>query len=329
MAPFLSSFLDAAAVWWWNGEDYWSVWRLRFLSNVLAQLGVVPAVAGLLNRRHLLGRWPASRVAHASAIAGGLILVALLVSLDRSRSIEYIRAPLAIFLPFLLWAAVRFGPAGVGLSVVAVVILAVESSTYGSGLFRGALPSDQVRVLQTFLIAVTVPLLGVAALLEERRTAVEALGASHLLKSSILASIPSLVAVINRDGRIVAANQGWINNAAGHTPRSAAPSGSIGSHLDLSDPPDGAPPVERATHERAARDGIRRVLDGSTSEFALEYPGGAEDRDEWWTMSAVPLRSAEGGAVITYTDITARKLAELEAQRHRDAGSRQPRLGHG
>ena len=35
-------------------------------------------------------------------------------------------------------------------------------------------------------------------------------------------------------------------------------------------------------------------------------------------MSVVPLLHAEGGAVITHTDITARKRAELEVQRSRD-----------
>src|SRR4051812_36720562 len=37
-APFVSSFLDAAAVSFVRGDGYWPVWRTRFLSNVLTEL---------------------------------------------------------------------------------------------------------------------------------------------------------------------------------------------------------------------------------------------------------------------------------------------------
>ena len=47
LAPFLSSFLDAAFVRWngWGTDGYWQVWRLRFFSNVLAILTPVAAIA--------------------------------------------------------------------------------------------------------------------------------------------------------------------------------------------------------------------------------------------------------------------------------------------
>src|SRR5882672_9269726 len=44
IAPFGSSFLDAAAVNVLHGEPYWLVWRTRFFSNVLTELTVVPAI---------------------------------------------------------------------------------------------------------------------------------------------------------------------------------------------------------------------------------------------------------------------------------------------
>src|SRR5262249_56970145 len=45
LGPFLSSFLDAAAVTTLLGEPYWTVWRTRFFANVLTELVLVPAVA--------------------------------------------------------------------------------------------------------------------------------------------------------------------------------------------------------------------------------------------------------------------------------------------
>ena len=43
----ISGFLDAAAVTWFLGEPYWTVWNQRLFSNILAQLTIVPAVVGV------------------------------------------------------------------------------------------------------------------------------------------------------------------------------------------------------------------------------------------------------------------------------------------
>jgi len=63
--------------------------------------------------------------------------------------------------------------------------------------------------------------------------------------------------------------------------------------------------------------GIEAVLNGSRASFAQEYlcrvPGG----DRWFTVSVVPLLVAKGGAVVSHTEITERKRAELEAQQAR------------
>ena len=46
LAPFLSSFLDIALVKLngWGNSLYWESWRIRFLSNVLATLTLVPVI---------------------------------------------------------------------------------------------------------------------------------------------------------------------------------------------------------------------------------------------------------------------------------------------
>src|SRR4030095_4920852 len=68
---------------------------------------------------------------------------------------------------------------------------------------------NRIRVLQVFLISATVPLLCVGALVEERRKSETALRSSDMLKSGILTSISSLVAVLDRSGRIVTVNESW------------------------------------------------------------------------------------------------------------------------
>jgi signal transduction histidine kinase len=219
------------------------------------------------------------------------------------------RAPLALLLGPLLWAAVRFGPAGVGLSMFAIVVLAVE----GNALFPGIRPEDQARVLQIFLIGTALPLLCVAGLIEERQNAVEALRVSHLLKSGILASIPNLVALVSRNGRIVTVNESWSRHVseAGMRPEMIEPGASFPDLLTVT---AGA----GSDHIVAASHGVQAVLDGSVRRFALDYPSDPVGLDRWWTMSVVPLENPEGGAVVTHTDITARKRAEVAAQQNRD-----------
>src|SRR5262249_1296381 len=44
VAPLVSSFADAAAVFWLRHEPYWLVWRTRFFSNFLTGATIGPAI---------------------------------------------------------------------------------------------------------------------------------------------------------------------------------------------------------------------------------------------------------------------------------------------
>jgi signal transduction histidine kinase len=306
LAPFVSTFPDAAFVTLILGEDYWTVFKMRWLSNTLAQLAIVPAVAGLINHETRLADWPRRRWLNAAAIAGALVLAAFAVSSDLGE-IGLSRAPLAPFIPILLLAAVRFGAIGVSLSVLATALLIVESTTVGDGLLRVMAQVDQTIALQLFLIASTVPLLCVGALMEELHKTQETVRANDVWKSTILASIPSLVVVVNRDGRVVAVNEQRIRFLT----KNIVPGD---PYLD-----DWAKLAEsRFAHAWTVYEGIRSVLDRTAPAFTFEYSYEIDGSTHWWLISVVPLKSAEGGAVVTHTDITARKRAELEIQRSRD-----------
>lgn len=65
-----------------------------------------------------------------------------------------------------------------------------------------------------------------------------------------------------------------------------------------------------------AAHGIRRVVEGVTNIFSLEYPCHSKDERRWFMMRVTPLfpRDSEG-YVISHQDITARKLGEEETER--------------
>ena len=306
-APVVSSFFDAAVASILGGQDYWSVWNVRVPSNALGAVAIVPALSGVLHTGYgALVALPRTRLREAAKIAAGILVAALVVATDIGNE-GFAGIPLVLFLPFMLWAAVKFGTAGAGLALLATVLAAIGSAVYGHGLLEYVPPDDRVRVLQVALTVVALPLMCLAALVEERKRAEDALRISDVLKSAILNSLPSHVAVLDRDGRIIATNEGGMG-ANRDTTR-------VGdSYLDL------WAAGERKGEATAisALKGVRNVLDGTNTNFSMEYSTHTPDSDSWWLMRAVPLKRQAGGAVVTHTDVTEAHRAELDARRNRD-----------
>ncbi|HEV7476294.1 MAG TPA: MASE1 domain-containing protein [Burkholderiales bacterium] len=171
VAPLLSSFLDAALVRLigWGSGDYLELVRMRVFSNVLAELTVAPliltwAAFGMAGLREA----PLHRYLEAAVLFLGLTAVSLVafdLPLDNAST-----APALFYapLPFLLWAAVRLGPAGTASALALVVVLTIWGAVHGLGPFTGGTPQQTARDMQLFLTAVSVPMLLLAVVLEER-----------------------------------------------------------------------------------------------------------------------------------------------------------------
>jgi len=168
-APLLSSFIDAALVRFigWGDEAYWELVRSRFSANVLAELIVGPLIltwAAFPWSR--LRKVSVARIAEAAALFVSLILVSLAVF---DQPFEAYATP-ALFiapLPFLLWAAVRFGPTGTASALAAMTVMTIWGAVHGLGPFAGREPPEVARDMQLFLSSVAVPLLLLAVVLEQ------------------------------------------------------------------------------------------------------------------------------------------------------------------
>jgi two-component system, LuxR family, sensor kinase FixL len=172
-APVLSSFGDAAAVAWFRGEPYWHVWRMRTMGNILAELIIVPGiVGGVLLASRITRAWSPARAIEAAALALALGGVGWLeFSGPTSESIDAVssRMPIVLQLPLILWAAVRFGAAGAGLTLLFTSLFAAWSVVHGVGPFATLAPSATVPALTLSLIIVSATLMWLATLTEERR----------------------------------------------------------------------------------------------------------------------------------------------------------------
>jgi len=174
LAPFLSSFLDAALVKLngWANNSYWDIWRLRFFSNVIATLTVVPAVMLWVSGGiAALRKAPPLRYLEGGLLFLCLLVVGIFVFNIQQDLANKTSSLLYLPLPFLLWATVRFGPRGASTSLLLVMFLAIFGATRGAGPFSTSSSANNALSIQLFLIVVSIPLMALAAVIEERQRA--------------------------------------------------------------------------------------------------------------------------------------------------------------
>ena len=81
-------------------------------------------------------------------------------------------------MPLLLWAAVRLGPGGLCFCLLVIAGLSLSEAFAGRGPFVTASPAENTFSLQVFLLAISAPLMILAAIVQERRRAESALHTS-------------------------------------------------------------------------------------------------------------------------------------------------------
>ncbi len=141
----------------------------------------------------------------------------------------------------------------------------------------------------------------------QRKAVEEDLRASEELNRRTLQALPAHIAVINRQGRIVAVNQAWAEFARRNGAGGLATVAVGANYCDV---------CRRAAaeHDPAAAQalaGIEAVLRGMRESFTMEYPCHSPQQQRWFLMTVVPFGpGGEGGAVITHVNITERRRGE-------------------
>ena len=95
----------------------------------------------------------------------GLLLVGYVVLYEFRAGVHL--ALLFLPLPFLIWAAVRFGALGASAAISIIGFLAIWSASHGHGPFSGETPEQNALSIQIFLIVLAIPLLFLATVMEE------------------------------------------------------------------------------------------------------------------------------------------------------------------
>ena len=196
-----------------------------------------------------------------------------------------------------------------GVTAIAAVPLHIGGVVLGAlGIWRSgrSLPwSDDVVARLRILADVFGNAIG-------RRMANERVRSSEELSHAVLGSLSAQVCVIDREGKVVAGNDAW---------QRATPAAGVDVACGLMRKTCGmncSSASECASPESAlAREGIRSVIDGEQPSFTLEYRLAQPMGDTWHVMTVERLRVPEGGAIVSNSNATARKRAELEAEQRR------------
>jgi len=207
LGPFLSSFLDAAFVTLvgWGQSGYWDLWRTRFFSNVLATLAIVPMVVTIAasSRDWLRSQAPARPPLEAAALLAGLLAVSVF-AFDLPATTTGLPAGLLYLpLPFLLWAALRFGPAGASAAFTLLSLLVIWGAAHGQGPFTTGTPAANALSVQLFLAIVGITQLAVAAVVQERRNAEQGLRRSEECFATAFRRSPDAMVITRKSDRTV------------------------------------------------------------------------------------------------------------------------------
>jgi diguanylate cyclase (GGDEF)-like protein/PAS domain S-box-containing protein len=123
----------------------------------------------------------------------------------------------------------------------------------------------------------------------------------------ILDSLTEQVAVIDRNGVITTVNEAWRQFAQANGAPGAERVSEGANYLEVCRQAVGQPGAAEASDTLA---GITAVLSGKSERFTLDYPCHAPSEERWFIMVVLPLKGADGGAVISHQNHTDRYLAE-------------------
>jgi PAS domain S-box-containing protein len=215
LGPFLSSFVDAGfvAMNGWGQSGYLENWRTRFFSNMVTALTLTPAVVTWCDFRP--GQW--KRIASGRALEGSVLFLGLVIA---STMVLYNARtnpdPVLFYapLPFLLWAVFRFGPRATSAAILIVTFLAIWSSVQGHGPFANQSAEINARSIEMFLIVIAVPIMLLAAGIQEGKKAEERFA------SAFRASPDPISIIRQRDGTLIDVNDHWVK-MFGYEPKEA------------------------------------------------------------------------------------------------------------
>jgi PAS domain S-box-containing protein len=229
-------------------------------------------------------------------LSSGLIAVLLYAFLFRVGPYSPILSYAPV--PFIVWAALRLRPIGTATIILPVACASMFSAVEGIGLFSEGSSSQNVLSLQLFLLAVSVPLLSLSIIIDERKGAEETLRESEERFSLVANTAPVMIWMSGPDSRCTYLNSTWLEFTGRSLVAELGMGWAEGVHPD---------DLERGSEI------YTKALD-RREPYRMEYRLRRHDGEyRWILVQGVPRFNADGslgGYIGSAIDVTERKQAE-------------------
>ncbi|MBK6009305.1 MASE1 domain-containing protein [Ramlibacter ginsenosidimutans] len=305
VAPLVSALISAAFLRLaeWNHGDFAALWRMLFFSHVLAALTLVPVLVSWSALEPMQLRQGRAHLLEIGLLVSGLFAVGLIVFDSSSGSLRTGPALLYLPLPFLLWAALRFGPALTSAAYAVVAFLVIWGAAHGRGPFEVPGFAPDALAIQLFLVSIVVPLLMLAAVIEERRDGERKLRASEELFSTAFRRGPDAMAIARQhDGSILEANARWLQLLGYPGDTAVVAPQPLAAHLDE---------ASRRRMEAASGD------TAAPQEFEIQLRDRAGGAHAALASTAAVEVGGQACQILLLRDITEQRVAERDAQDQR------------
>jgi signal transduction histidine kinase len=314
VAPAVGATIGATnAVLYDTPTTYVQSWRNWFGASALTALTLLPP---LMELTHAPVTSRIARLVRHRSFEGILFGIALVVStvvvyvslMDRRYD-----GDMALYaaLPALLWAGLRFGPVGAGIALTTLTAAAIVGLDHRA---VGHLTASSVLRLQLFVFLTAVPVLCVAVVATALRDALQ-------LYRALLASLQDQVAILDADGTVIRVNESWQRQADVPSPcpfeRARVGDNFLVCCQQATEILAMLHPEDRDPSPRRLFNGTAAVLLGEYQRYETDYELQHEGQREWFTIRVESLERADGGAVVTRANISARRQAQAEVEEQR------------
>ncbi|HMK22593.1 MAG TPA: PAS domain S-box protein [Terriglobales bacterium] len=152
-------------------------WWIGFFTEALALLTLTPAILSWAEIAGSSIRKPGVRYLEAASMCIGISILSYFTFVAPGS--ESRPAMLYSLVPFLLWAALRFGITGVSNSITLVAFVSILGAIHKRGPFTADTPVHNVLSLQLFLLVAAASFMVLAAVVEQHKAAEQLLGESE------------------------------------------------------------------------------------------------------------------------------------------------------
>jgi PAS domain S-box-containing protein len=216
-----ASISSAVTIRYFEGLAFMTVWRSWWTADAMGVLLITPVVVTLVPRAGRLRGIPGvAKKIEVSILFGSLAVVSeMIFGSSSGGGQEQIPIMYAVF-PFVLWAAVRFGPREASIASFMVSMIAIVNASLGRGprFFGPGGAATTAYWIQIYLAVVVLSCLVMAALWSERSDATEQLRKEQDYSANILATAPAIICGLGSGGKVISINPA-VSTVTGYAPR--------------------------------------------------------------------------------------------------------------